>query len=339
MIEKSLHIDKEFITEAGAVLPCLDITYHVSAEERGEKPVVWICHALTANSDPTDWWPQMVGSGCPIDTDKYYVVCVNMLGSPYGSTSPLSIDPSTSKSYLIKFPQITVRDIIAATIMIRKHLGINTIDLLVGSSIGGFQAIEWAVQEPDVFKKAVFIATGARINAWLSATVEAQRMALRADQTFLASKDKDGGKEGLKCARAIALLTYRSYDGYVLTQSEKDEDTLFAGRAASYERYQGEKLAKRFDAYCYQSVCDSLDSHNVGRHRGGVASALGRITAETKVISITTDGIFPPCEMSEWAKLIPGAQYFEIESRFGHDGFLLETEQLASIIFDQDGRI
>lgn len=330
MIRKNIHIDEPFLLEAGGSLPELDVTYHVSGEYSGQ-PVVWICHALTANSDAEDWWPEMVGPGRPLDTNRYFVVCVNMLGSPYGSTSPVSRNPETGRSYLIDFPKVTVRDIVRASILVRKHLGIEKVDLLVGSSIGGFQAVEWAVQEPAVFRHALFIATGARVNAWISATLEAQRMALEADASFLASENAEGGKMGLRCARAQALLTYRSFDGYVLTQSEKDEDTLFPTRAASYERHQGDKLIARFDAYSYLSVINSADSHNVGRGRGGVAAALRGIQAQTTVVSISSDGLFPPKEMSAWAAHIPGVHYVEIDSNFGHDGFLLETEQLKEL--------
>lgn len=331
MEKRVLHIDEPFRFEAGGEIPSVDIAYHVAGVNDG-RPIVWICHALTANSDAEDWWPEMVGAGKPIDTNRFYVVCVNMLGSPYGSSGPASINPETGKPYLRSFPRVTVRDLVAGNIAVRKHLGIEKIDLLVGSSIGGFQAVEWTIIEPSVFRRVAFIATGVRINAWISATLEAQRMALEADQTFAAAESLEGGKAGLRCARAQALLTYRSFDGYVLTQSETDVDTLFPERAASYERYQGEKLARRFDAYSYMSVIDSADSHNVGRHRGGVEKALQTITADVTVVTITTDGLFPPSEMSVWAKMIPGAKYVEIESRFGHDGFLLETKQLEEIL-------
>ena len=320
--------------EAGEVLPSARIVYHTSQEAwDGQRPVVWICHALTANSDPEDWWPEMVGPGKAIDTEKSFVVCVNMLGSAYGSEGPAQVNPATGKPWLLDFPKITVRDMVAASVVVRKALGINRINLLIGSSIGGFQAIEWAVTEPDVFVRCLFIATAPRVSPYLSATVEAQRMALEADPTFREACDLSGGAAGLKCARAQALITYRCFDGYGLTQFEADPDTLFAGRAASYERYQGEKLVRRkFDAYSYYTLCNALDSHNVGRGRGGVEAALSRIKARTTVVSIDTDALFPPQESSAWARWIPGADYLEISSRFGHDGFLLETARLTDIL-------
>jgi homoserine O-acetyltransferase len=160
--------------------------------------------------------------------------------------------------------------------------------------------------------------------------MESQRMALEADPTFRACESLAGGQKGLEAARALSLISYRTFDGYNLTQAEEDEDCLFAGRVASYERYQGEKLVKRdFDAYSYYYLTWSVDSHNVGRKRSGVAAALGEIKAKSVVITITSDGLFPPVEGKEWAAWIPGAKYVEIESKWGHDGFLLETEAIA----------
>ena len=332
MIQKQLHVNSPFQFEAGGELPEIDITYHVSGEYSTEKKVVWICHALTANSDAEQWWPDLVGKGCAINTDKYFVICVNMLGSCYGSSGPSSVNPRTHKPYMLSFPPVTVRDIINATILVRKHLGIATVDLLIGASIGGFQAIEWCVMEPKVIRSAVFIATCARMNAWCGATLAAQRMALEADPSFLAERSLKGGRQGLKCARAQGLITYRTYDSFVLTQSEHDEDSIFPERVDSYEHYQGEKLVKRFDAYSYYSVARSAESHNVGRLRGGVERALGNIKARTMVISINSDLLFPPKEMEQWAQFIPGAEYHEITSLYGHDGFLLEWKQLKDLI-------
>lgn len=333
MIKRLLVTEETFEFEAGGSLDHLPIVYHISREYRGAgDKVIVICHALTANSDAEEWWPQLVGPGKLLDTKKYFILCVNMLGSPYGSGGPASTKPDGTP-YLFDFPKVTVRDMIRASIKVREHLGVDHIDLLVGSSIGGFQAFEWAVMEPDIVKKVAFMATAPRISAWISSTMESQRMALEADSTFLScEKLLDGGKEGLKAARAQALISYRGYDGYCATQSESDTDTLFAGRAASYERYQGEKFAKRFDAYSYWYLTYAVDSNNVGRGRGGVEKALKGIKAETVVVAIDSDNIFPPKEVKSWAKFIPGAKYYEITSLFAHDGFLLEHEQITKIL-------
>lgn len=334
MIANSITLGSPFEFEAGGCLNDLKVAFHTSMNEYdGERKVIWICHALTADSDPENWWPQMVGPGKLFDTTRYFIVCVNMLSSPYGSSGPSVVDPKTGKPFFFSYPKITVRDMIKASIEVRKHLGVDKIDLMVGSSIGGFQASEWAIIEPDIIYQLFLIATDVRVSPWLTAWCESQRMALEADHTFRMADSLDGGKAGLKCARAQALISYRSYEGYCLTQAEEDPDTMFAGRAASYERYQGEKLAKRFDAYSYYYLCNALDSHNVGRYRGGVEAALGTIKASTTVVSIDSDCLFPPHTMSAWAHQIPNAEYRMITSSFGHDGFLLEADQLIQLFF------
>lgn len=356
MIRYEYTYKEKFDFEAGGSVNGLRLVYHASglrlaveedcAEGReghaeGRK-VIWICHALTANSDAEEWWPELVGPGKFFDTEKYIVVCVNMLGSAYGSSGPSSPIPSylstsganagAARPYYFDFPLITVRDIVRANILVRKHLGIRSIDLLVGGSIGGFQALEWAVMEPDVIRQAVFIACGARATPWLTANNESQRMALEADPSFRAAESLKGGEAGLRAARSMALISYRSYEGYNSTQEEQSEDTVFADRAGSYQRYQGKKLSDRFDAYSYYYLTRSVDSHNLGRGRGGVRAALASIRSRCIVVGIDSDCLFPVCEQRLIAESIPGAEYHEITSRFGHDGFLLEYEQLKRII-------
>lgn len=323
----------KFDFEAGGSLNGITVAYHCSDRPyaKGDK-VVWITHALTANSDPEDWWPQLVGPGKLLDTQKYFIICANMLASPYGSSGPASVNPETGRPFYFDFPKTTVRDIVRAMILLRKSLGIETIDFIVGGSIGGFQAAEWAIMEPDVIRQAVFLATCPRVNAWVTAGLECQRLALESDQSFRACEGLNGGAAGLKCARAQALMTYRSFAGYSLTQSEQDVDTMFADRAASYERYQGDKLVKRFDAYSYWYLTYAVDSHNVGRGRGGVEAALSTIKAATCVICIDTDGMFPVSAQEPFVKAIPNCDYHVIKSAFGHDGFLLEYDQLTAIL-------
>lgn len=332
MQRHTLILDQPFFLEAGGQLPRLEVAYHTSprAYRPGDR-VIWICHALTASSDAEDWWPGLVGPGKEFDTERDYVVCVNILGSPYGSSGPSSIDPATGKPWLLRFPELTIRDFVRTSILVRKHLGIESIDLLAGASTGGFQVLEWCVMEPDVIRRAAIIATDARVTPYLTAYDTAQRMALEADPSFREASDIQGGKDGLRCARAIAMISYRSYDGYNNTQPEPDADTLYAARCASYQRYQGKKLADRFDAYSYASLIHACESNNLGRGRGGVEAALASIHARCAVVCIDSDSLFPPQAMRPLAAAIPGAAYHEIASRFGHDGFLLENEQLSTI--------
>ncbi len=333
MKHNRISIDEPFAFEAGGRLPRLELVYHTSDREyRPSDKVIWICHALTGNSDPEDWWPQMVGRGKLMDTDRFYIVCVNMLCSPYGSSSPASVDPATGRPYFMNFPLTTVRDVVRANILVRKYLGIEHIDMMIGPSVGGFQAYEWAIMEPEVVGDAVFLATGTRVTPFLTAFNESQRMALEADPSFRAAESLDGGKAGLACARSIALLSYRTFEGYNLTQAEQQTDTLIAGRACSYQRYQGKKLVDRFDAYCYWYLSSMLDSQNVGRGRGGEEAALASVRSNCLVINIDSDTLFPPAHGRATVAALPKAEYREISSVFGHDGFLIENDQLCGIL-------
>ncbi|MDR2126078.1 MAG: homoserine O-acetyltransferase [Prevotellaceae bacterium] len=333
-----LKYNKPFTFECGRTINGIELCYHTSGKYSTDKTVIWICHALTANSNPEEWWNVLVGEGKFFDTCKYFIVCVNMLGSCYGSSGPASVDADARHKnkptdfYLLDFPEVSVRDIVESHKIVKNHLGIEKIDLIIGGSIGGFQALEWTVSEPDLFRYSVLIACNARVSAWGTAFNESQRMAILADQTFGAAKSIDGGKKGLEAARSIALLSYRSHEGYVLTQSETDENVLFANKACSYQQYQGKKLSNRFDAYSYYGLTKSIDSHNIGRNRGGVEKALSMIKAKTICMGIKGDVLFPTDEQKFLAKHIRDAEYFEIVSQFGHDGFLLEHEQIQNIL-------
>lgn len=333
MIEHRIKINEAFRFEAGGELPELELSYFTSDREyrEGDK-VIWICHALTGNANPEDWWSQLVGKGCLVDTEKYFVVCSAMICSPYGACSPATVNPATGKPFMMDFPETTVRDIVNANILVRKHLGIDVIDVMIGPSIGGFQAIEWCIIEPDVIKKAAFIATDYRVTPFMTALNESQRMAIDADPTFRAMESLAGGRAGLACARSIALVSYRTFEGYNYTQEETNGDTLFAQRACSYQQYQGKKLVDRFDAYSYWYLTRTLDSHNVGRGRGGCEKALGTIKADCTVVCINSDMLFHPEYNKFLASCIPGARYVELTSIFGHDGFLIENDQLVKAL-------
>ncbi len=321
-----------FPLELGGELPELTIAYHTYGTlNSSHDNVVWVCHALTANSDVADWWSHTVEGGCFLDPNKWFVVCANILGSHYGTTGPLSVNPNTGKPYYNDFPRFTIRDMAHAHALLADSLGIGRIHALVGSSVGGFQATEWAVEEPSRFDKLILIATDAKASPWTIAIDETQRMAILADKTY-GEHRPDAAMAGLAAARAIGLLTYRGPDGYNITQQNPSDQLPQTHRACSYQQYQGEKLCRRYNAYSYVAILDAFDTHNVGRGRGGVDNALQRITASTIVIGLTTDIIFTPPEMRQLAARIPGAVYREISSPFGHDGFLVEHSQLNEIL-------
>ena len=320
--------------ECGRTLHNVSIAYHTYGSLNATKDnVVWVCHAFTANSDVTDWWPDMVGEGLLLDTSRYFVVCANILGSCYGTTGPMSLNPQTNRPYCLDFPEITVRDMIAAHRRLQQHLGIRKINTIVGGSIGAMQALEWAVSEPDLFDNLVFSAAGAKTTPWVIAVNEAQRMAIEADPTFFKNRAK-GGEEGMKAARAMALLSYRNYNTYNATQQESTHEKISDFRASSYQRYQGQKLVNRFDAYAYYRLSQAMDSFDVGRSRGSVEDALSRVKARSIIIGISSDILFPTGEQKWVTQHIPGAVYAEIESQFGHDGFLIENKKLTKVIGD-----
>lgn len=327
------HSSKPFLLESGEFLPEIDIAYHTFGTLNEKKDnVVWVCHALTANSDVTDWWPHTVEEGCFLDPNRWFVVCANILGSCYGSTGPMSINPATGEPYYTDFPKLTIRDMVNAHILLADELGISRIHTLVGCSVGGFQAIEWAAMQPDRFDKLIFLATSPKASPWSIALDETQRMAMLSDKTY-GERRPDAGRDGLAAARAIGLLSYRGPWGYNATQQDPPSDTIpDTHRACTYQQYQGEKLCRRFDAYSYMAILNAFDTHDIGRGRGGVEKVLASINAPAIVIGLTTDIIFTPEEMKQLSKKLPNAQYFEIQSEFGHDGFLVEHQQLNDIL-------
>jgi len=324
--------NKTFTLESGRELKELQIGFNTYGKlNKAKDNVVWVCHALTANSDVFDWWKGLFGENDYFNPKEHFIVCANILGSPYGSTNPLSIDTVTGHPYYLSFPQFTVRDIVKAHKLLAGHLGIETISILLGGSLGGQQAVEWAISEPEQIKSLILIATNAKHSPWGIAFNESQRLAIAADRTFYANQP-NGGAKGLKAARSIALLSYRSYKTYTITQQEDQDNHVDTFKAASYQNYQGEKLVNRFNAYSYWYLSKSMDSHNVGRGRNGVEKALSNIKARTLVIGIKSDVLFPIEEQQYLFQHIPKSVFAELDSFYGHDGFLIETPALTNVI-------
>jgi homoserine O-acetyltransferase len=295
-----------------------------------------VCHALTANSDVAHWWPGVVGEKGPIHPDDYFIVCANILGSCYGSTGPLSVDPGKAEGapYYADFPQVTIRDMVRAHILLRKHLGIGKIQLMMGGSMGGYQALEWCVMERDVIKQLFLIATSPAESAWGIAIHTAQRLAIEADSSWR-DPDPKAGSRGLKAARAIGILTYRNYGIMVQKQTDRDTEKLDGFRASSYIDYQGDKLVSRFNTISYWTLTKAMDSHQLARGRGGDMEAVLRsITQRTLLIGITSDILCPVEEQRHMAAHLPDATLVEIDSAYGHDGFMVEGHKIASPLRD-----
>ncbi|MBA3706070.1 MAG: alpha/beta fold hydrolase, partial [Bacteroidetes bacterium] len=217
-----------------------------------------------------------------------------------------------------------------AHILLRKHLGIEKINTIVSGSMGGYQALEWVIEEPEVFNKMVLLTSSPQESAWGIAIHTSQRLAIETDKTWNELKP-DAGAQGLKTARAIGMLTYRNYEAYVKMQTD-DEHKLDNFKASSYIHYQGDKLVKRFNAYSYWLLTKSMDSHNIARNRGKVEDVLKNIKTKTLIIGITGDIICPVAEQKFMAKYIPNSKFVEIYSLYGHDGFLIEGKLIGEAI-------
>lgn len=321
---------KKFALEKGGVLNGFELAYTTQGKLNKDKSnVIWITHALTANANPEEWWPGLVGKGKYYNPEEHFIICANMLGSHYGSTGPLSGHPVKGTSYFRLFPEITIRDIVGTLKLLKEHLGISKINTLIGGSMGGQQAVEWAIEEPEAIDNLILLATNAKHSPWGIAFNESQRLAIQADRTFYGDSP-DGGQKGLKAARSIALLSYRTSKAYNETQQHGDDTEEYP--ATSYQQYQGEKLVRRFNAYSYWYLSNAMDSHNVGRSRGGIKQALKKVKANTLVIAISGDILFPPEDSKVLANGIKGAVYAEIDSLYGHDGFLIETKKIQEEI-------
>ncbi|HOY13737.1 MAG TPA: homoserine O-acetyltransferase [Saprospiraceae bacterium] len=326
-----LKLDQALVLESGRELSNVVIAYHTFGKLNENKSnVIWIIHALTANANPLEWWPGLVGEGSVIDPAEYFIVCANVLGSHYGSTCALHENPRTGKPYYHDFPMLTIRDLIKPYETLADHLGLEKIKLLIGASLGGQQAMEWAIKNPLKFEKLALLATNANHSPWGIAFNESQRMAIEADQSWYKNYP-DAGIEGLKAARSIALLSYRTIDGYNITQKE-ETPKVESFKASSYQRYQGQKLADRFNAFSYHLFTKCMDSHDVGRGRTSREEALSRIKAKTTIIGIESDILFPVSEQAYLHECIKDSKFYKISSKFGHDGFLVEKEQVGNII-------
>ncbi|WP_282629525.1 homoserine O-acetyltransferase family protein [Empedobacter sedimenti] len=324
---------KPFQLENGQILENLTIAYHAAGTLNPEKNnIIWVCHALTANSDVFDWWAGLFGENELFNPKDHYIICANVIGSNYGTTNPLSTNPETNSPYYRDFPTITIKDMANAHQLLADHLGISTIHLLIGGSLGGQQALEFTLLDQVKVDNLVLLATNAVHSPWGIAFNESQRLAIEADSTF-EDKTEDGGRNGLIAARTIAMLSYRTYEIY--ENSQKDENSVYNDfKASSYQKYQGQKLANRFNAHSYWTLSKAMDSQNLARNRESLEKSLAQISSNTLVIGISSDILFPPSEQKFIANYIPNAEYIEIDSIFGHDGFLVELQELNIILKD-----
>jgi homoserine O-acetyltransferase/O-succinyltransferase len=340
--------------ERGGVLTDVRMAYETwgTPSATGDNAVL-VLHALTGDAHvvgpagpghPTPgWWDGLIGPGRPLDTDRWFVVAPNVLGGCQGTTGPSS-PAGDGRPYGSRFPFITARDQVAAEAALADRLGIERWALVLGGSMGGMRALEWAVSEPARVERLLVLASTAYASGDQIAWCAPQLAAIRGDDRFRGGDYYDAGAGdgphlGLGIARRLAHVTYRSQQEINLRfgrRAQTGEDPLGGrGRYAveSYLDHHADKLVHRFDANSYLVLTEAMNSHDVGRGRGGVAAALSRVTARTAVAAIDSDRLYPVELNAEIAAGIPGCAPLRVlESPYGHDAFLIESEQVGGIV-------
>ncbi|MDV6328537.1 homoserine O-acetyltransferase [Idiomarina sp. Sol25] len=325
----TLVINETVTFECGKSIPSMAVTYSTWGQlNEQQNNIVWVCHPLTCGADPTQWWPELVGLDKVITPKKYFIVCVNAVGSCYGTSGPCSKQTSGSV-YGFDFPLTTILDVVMVHQRVRNHLNIKAVNLGIGASFGGQQLIQWMALEPQLFKHACIAGANALQSPWAKAFNETQRMAIEADESFYLDVP-NGGKKGLAAARSLAVLSYRSFETYSRTQAEPSHQTFNDFRASSYQRYIGEKFTKRFSAISYWYLTKAMDSHNIARHGYSLEQVLTRIQTNTLLLAMSGDVLFHEQELGFMDQYLPYSWLMTIHSTHGHDGLLANTDRIST---------
>ena len=348
-IKEETYTIKNFVTERGYCFKHFHLYYTIYGNLNAQKNnIVWILHPFTAIADPTKWWSGIVGEHHVFDPNRYCIICVNNPGSPYGSISPLDINPETEQNYLHDFPSISMRDCVSAFNILREHLEISKIRIACGTSMGGQLLYQWLVSFPDAIRTAIIIAANAKVSSWMIASNYLQLQSIYSDISWKL-KEVHAGKQGLKLARQIAFLSFRSPIIFQLFQNinmrlsnEADEEGFeepfriddMNRMVGGYLEYQGKKFIERFNIFSYICLLEMMNDHNIQGEYETVEEALKSIKADVLKIGIDSDILFYPSEVKSVLPFIPKVQYREISSVYGHDAFLVEYKQLEDIIID-----
>lgn len=327
-------LNKPFVTEAGFRFDEPEVAFKTWGSLNKEKDnVILICHALTGHAAADEWFPGIFGAGRICDPAKNFIICINVPGSPYGSIGPWSTNPKTGEPYRNSFPEITVRDMVRFQQQLLNQLEIKGIELVLGGSLGGMQALEFVVMDERI-QSAALIAMGKSHSPWAIGISHAQRKAIYTDPEWKDGNYKkgEGPKEGLATARMMAMITYRAPSDYDKKFGRKLQGDTSQFQVESYLDYQGKKLAERFDAHSYIILTEAMDSHDVSRGRDSYEEVLGRVNIPVKVIGIDSDHLYSIQEQKELANLLKNGEYHEIKSSYGHDAFLIEFDQINEII-------
>ena len=306
---------------------------------------VLICHALTGSAHAAGrherqelpgWWDPLIGPGKAIDTERFFVICSNVLGGCYGTTGPSSIDPGTGRPFGLDFPRYTIRDMVEVQRRLLDTLGVRSLATVVGGSMGGMQALEWAAMFPEWVRSIVPIGVGGRHSAWAIGLNEVARRAITSDPAWQGGSYSQGAQPevGLGLARAIAMLSYRSFDSleakFGRERASASRDLLGVSfEIESYLAYQGVKLVKRFDANTYLYITRAMDDFDLADGRGRLDRVLAKMEMPALVMGISSDVLYPEAEQLKLVELLPSARYVRIQSPHGHDAFLIEFPQLA----------
>jgi homoserine O-acetyltransferase/O-succinyltransferase len=354
----TLPTDRPFALEGGGLLPQVTVAYETWGTLSPERDnAILVCHALTGDSHaaggmipghPTPgWWNGFIGPGLPLDTDRYFVVCVNLLGGCQGSTGPASPHPQTNRPWGARFPVVSIRDMVRTQAAVADYLGIDTWLTVIGGSMGGMQVLEWGVMYPNRVQSLIPIATAAAASAQQIGWWSSGRRAIRLDPRwrngdYYDAPPGEGPHEGLATARMMSMMTFRSdeqfntrfgrevvepIDGFQLWQRFQVE---------RYIEYQGDKLVRRFDANSYLILTKAMDLHDLARGRNGVIPAFQRVRAPLLSVGISSDILYPPHQPQEITRLAReagvDAEYAELDSPHGHDAFLIDLDALGDIV-------
>ncbi len=331
----TLVLEAGLLLESGVRLAPVEIAFRTWGRLDGANSNgVLVCHALTGSSDVDSWWPGLIGDGAPLDPATDFVVASAVLGGCSGTTGPASL-ATDGRRWGSRFPAVTVRDQVRCQRELLRHLGVERLRLVIGGSLGGHQALEWLLLEPDFVESAVLLSSAGRHSSWCIAASEAQRQAILADSRWRGGDypADDPPAAGLSAARQMAMWTYRSAQGF---EARFGRRVLPEGgfRIERYLREQGEKLVARFDAASYVALTRAMDTHDVARGRGGYEEVLSTITAPVLVIGCASDVLYPLDEQRELARWIPSARLVTLDSPQGHDAFLLETDAVFREVSD-----
>ncbi len=331
---ETLVVSGSFPLESGQSLHDVEIAYRTWGDIANAKDhAILICHALTGSADVEAWWPNIIGVGKAFDPAHDFIICANILGSCYGTTGPANLKAGSRQRYRADFPDISVRDMVNLERVLLDELGVDQLEVVTGPSLGGMQALEWAAMYPERVGSVVPIGVGGQHSAWCIGVSEAQRMAIQADPNWNGGyySDESPPEAGLAAARMMAICTYRSWQSFDerFGRSQRSDELY---EVQSYLRHQGRKINDRFDANTYVTLTHAMHTHDLGRGRGEYKEVLANIRQPALVVSVSTDTLYPPHEQEALAELLPNARHVLLESAHGHDGFLIETEELGQMI-------